>query len=39
MATPKSLNELRESIDAVDDQLIELLNQRMEYVRQVGKRG
>jgi len=32
-----ALKELRESIDAVDDQLINLFNQRMRYVQQVGE--
>lgn len=30
------LQELRNHIDSIDDQLLELLNARMEYVRQVG---
>ncbi len=31
-----TLDELRNNINAVDDKLLELLNQRMEYVKQVG---
>ncbi|REE00405.1 prephenate dehydratase [Marinoscillum furvescens] len=31
------LDQLRKQIDAVDDELIKLLNQRMEYVKQVGE--
>lgn len=32
-----TLQELRESIDSVDSRLLELLNKRMEYVKQVGE--
>ncbi len=32
-----TLDSLRQHIDALDDQLLILLNQRMEYVRQVGE--
>lgn len=32
-----TLDSLRQHIDALDDQLLTLLNQRMEYVRQVGE--
>ena len=37
----KSLDELRRSIDDIDDQLIQLLDQRMSYVHEIGqlKRG
>jgi chorismate mutase/prephenate dehydratase len=37
----KSLDELRKSIDGIDDELIRLLDERMSYVREVGhlKRG
>jgi chorismate mutase/prephenate dehydratase len=33
----KTLEALRQTIDQIDDQLVELLNQRMEVVRQVGE--
>jgi chorismate mutase/prephenate dehydratase len=32
-----TLNELRENIDRIDNALLELLNERMEYVHEVGK--
>ena len=32
-----SLEELRQQIDSIDDQLLELLNRRMEIVKEVGK--
>ncbi|TAE25243.1 MAG: prephenate dehydratase [Cytophagales bacterium] len=32
-----TLQSLRDHIDALDDQLLQLLNQRMDYVRQVGE--
>lgn len=33
----QALQPLREAIDAIDDQLLALLNRRMEYVRKVGQ--
>lgn len=32
----QNLNELRQQIDEIDDQMLQLLNQRMEVVKQVG---
>jgi chorismate mutase/prephenate dehydratase len=32
-----NLNQLRENIDSIDDQLLELLNKRMEFVKSVGE--
>ncbi|PSM52232.1 chorismate mutase / prephenate dehydratase [Campylobacter blaseri] len=33
----KNIDELRESIDAVDNEIIELLSKRMEYVKKIGE--
>ena len=35
---PTELKGFREKIDAVDDQIVELLAERASYVKEVGKR-
>ena len=36
MSDEKGLKELRNKLDAIDDQILDLLNNRMELVHQVG---